>query len=60
MLMLRAKIQMGGFKIYLGLKLAAMEGREVTLKPPQPWFPRWSARKTVFSTKHGTESGGMS
>ena len=28
MLMLRVKIQMGGFKIYLGLKLAPTEGRE--------------------------------
>ena len=28
MLMLREKIQTGGFKIYLGLKLAAVEDRE--------------------------------
>lgn len=28
MLMLGVKIQMGGFKIYLGLRLAPMEGRK--------------------------------
>lgn len=49
MLMLRAKFQMGGFKIYLGLKLAAMEGREVTLKPPQPWFPKMVQLGRQFS-----------
>ena len=54
MLMLRVKIQMGGFKIYLGLKLAPTEGKERDTTAPQPWFSqmvqlgrRFSALNTV-------------
>ena len=45
MLMLRVKIQMGGFKIYLGLKLAPTEGKERDTTAPQPWFSQPNNRR---------------